>query len=146
MSHPPKFTLLRWAKRFLSGQPHLVLATDEVVYLRRWYLLPRNPFVNLYLHNIVSSDPADAYHDHPWHSVSILLKGTLLEDRPFRRIRAIRRFRITYRSAESAHRLVVPPDQNIWTLFATGPRVRQWGFLVNRDGHLIWVPHDQYTR
>lgn len=122
----------------ISGEP----------YLRRWHVIPRNRWCNIYLHHFVRSDDDRALHDHPWWSVSFLLKGQLSEiysvvlwmptDRePNSPIpdtnycnawRYIRWMRPIYRPAAHAHRLVVPEGEEAWTLFITGPVRRAWGF------------------
>lgn len=95
-------------------------------YMHRWYVIPRNRFFNIYLHKIIRSDDDRALHDHPWWSVSVLLKGKLLELMETT-CRFPKRFMPVVRSAELAHRLVVL-DGPVWTLFITGPRIREWGF------------------
>lgn len=111
----------------ISGEP----------YLRRWHIIPRNRWCNVYLHHFVRSDDDRALHDHPWPSLSFLLKGKLSEvyrfDHAERGIaynawRSIQWMRPVYRPAEHAHRLVVPEGGEAWTLFITGPVRRAWGF------------------
>lgn len=48
-------------------------------YLCRWYLIPRNRFIGVMLHWFIGSDDDRALHDHPWWSISFLLKGELYE-------------------------------------------------------------------
>ena len=101
-------------------------------YLHRWYLIPRNPFFNVMLHRFMGSDDDRALHDHPWASMSILLKGALIEVLPFpphgwQHWRRIKRFRPVFRRATHAHRIVLV-NGPAWTLFITGPVIRPWGF------------------
>lgn len=114
-------------------KPHVTIGIN---YLERWHLIPRNRFLNIYLHKFSGSDDDRALHDHPWPSVSFLLKGELRE---FYRVgergkfklnanRTIKRFRPVFRSARHAHRLDLIGD-TAWTLFITGPKLREWGFL-----------------
>ena len=102
-------------------------------YLSRWYLIPRNRFMNIYLHKFTGSDYDRALHDHPWWSVSFLLKGRLIEVHKIKDCRDFRwipRFLPVFRSAVFAHRLVLPFSTTAaWTIFITGPAVRRWGFL-----------------
>jgi hypothetical protein len=81
----------------------------------------------VYLHKFTGSDDDRALHDHPWGSVSFLLKGDLLEHRLNSR-RVIPWLVPVLRSAKFLHRLEVLQGP-VWTLFITGPRVREWGFL-----------------
>lgn len=48
-------------------------------YLKRWHLLPRNTWFNVYLHYFVHGDDDRALHDHPWQSASLLLEGRYRE-------------------------------------------------------------------
>lgn len=104
-------------------------------YLQRWYLIPRNPILNVYLHRFEGSDDDRALHDHPWHSLSILLKGRLREyvfsnalpPGKMIEIRHPSRFLPVFRRATHAHRLELIQGP-AWTIFITGPRFRQWGF------------------
>jgi hypothetical protein len=43
--------------------------------MRRWWVIPRNKFFNIYLHHFLHSDDDRALHDHPWWNVSILLRS-----------------------------------------------------------------------
>lgn len=109
--------------RFLRRPPDISIGQN---YLHRWYLIPRNRFFNSYLHKFERSDDDRAFHDHPWLSCSFLIAGVLKEHSP-KGVRVIPRFYPVFRTAKFAHRLEVVRGP-IWTLFITGPRVRQWGF------------------
>jgi hypothetical protein len=96
-------------------------------YLDRWWLIPRNRLMNIYLHKFTNSDDDRALHDHPWWNLSILLKGSYREH--FQGFRKIRRAGdLIFRSAKTAHRIEVL-EGPVWTIFITGPKVRSWGFL-----------------
>ena len=60
----------------IPRQPDRVINSS---YLHRWHILPRNRWCNIYLHRFVGDDDDRALHDHPWWSVSFLLKGAMLE-------------------------------------------------------------------
>lgn len=111
--------------------------------MHRWYVIPRNRWFNIYLHKIMADDDARALHDHPWHSLSLRLKGKLIEwyFAPGH-IAAKRRYapRLVFRRATFAHRLEVA-DGPVWTLFITGPRIREWGFHCFNG----WVPWQQFV-
>lgn len=117
-----------WPRR-----PDFVIGAD---YLRRWFILPRNPWLNIYLHRINKSDDDRALHDHPWWNCSIVLTGGYHEVMPAHgdplsqdtRTRWRGPGSIVLRRAKAAHRLVVDEGDHAWTLFITGPRIRQWGF------------------
>lgn len=119
-------------------KPDFVIGDD---YLRRWWMIPRNPWFNIYLHRINRSDDDRALHDHPWWNCSIVLKGGYWEWMPTRvgsrenalKHQICRRIwrgagSIVFRRAKAAHRLEVAEGEHAWTLFITGPRIREWGF------------------
>lgn len=122
-------------------------------YMTRWHLIPRNRFCNVYLHRYVGSDDGRACHDHPWGSVSFLLKGKLREIIPYDNafgtgrfhgfhlfyVRSIRRFVPVFRSAKHIHRLELE-EGPAWTVFLTGPVVRPWYFHCARG----MVHHREY--
>lgn len=127
-------------------KPTRVIGTN---YLHRWHLIPHNRFCNIYLHKFIGSDDDRALHDHPWASVSFLLKGELAEVviyqhddphvvmcKPLEIVQCVPWLRPVFRRATFAHRLVVI-DGPVWTLFITGPKVREWGFLT-KDGWKHW--------
>ena len=148
-----------WLHKLLHGQPHQIIPNRfGGAYLQRWYLIPRNPVLNVYLHQFLSSDDDRALHDHPWWFVSLMLRGQYDEvtDRGVRRRRA---GSIAFRRAEHRHRVVLLPmtgrqrnaagisdraldqlwrstgrlpEQPCWTLIITGRRGRTWGFWCKR--------------
>ena len=137
----------------LSLKPDVIIGNN---YLWRWWILPRNPFFNIYLHKIMRSDDSRALHCHPWHNLSIILKGTYREvtlvDRSwliqhsfdqdtFGEEETVQLSRFAgewiFRHARTPHRLVVSPGAPVWSLFVTGPRYRAWGFHL-RDRWLHW--------
>jgi len=123
---------------------------DGVVYLRRWHLIPRNRWFGVYLHNMIGSDD-DVLHDHPYHSVSLVLTDGLRERhmKPMTLqrelfgpliipLRTLREGQVVWRGTNFAHQLIV--DRPSWTLFLMGPRVREWGFWCPRG----WIPWQEY--
>ena len=111
--------VLRWYPRapdFVIGERYLV----------RWWVIPRNRFFNVYLHRIARDDDDRALHDHPWWNLSILLRGSYREITPAGEL--VRRAgQLVLRRADASHRLEVVSGP-VWTLFVTGPVVREWGF------------------
>ena len=53
--------------------PDFVIGPADNPYLYRWFLLPRNPVANVYLHRFFRDDEDRALHDHPWPFLSIVL-------------------------------------------------------------------------
>ena len=114
-------------------RPPDVVISDE--YLHRWHVIRRNRFFNIYLHRFGRSDDDRALHDHPWFSVSFLLKGEMIEH-SFKGIRHIPWLIPVFRTAKFAHRLELVKGP-VWTIFITGPRIRQWGFFC-KNGWRHW--------
>ena len=126
--------------KFFKRPPDLVVGNPDDPYLRRWHLIPRNKWFNVYLHHIRLSDYSRDLHDHPWNNLTVVLKGTYHEW-VRRGLSLPRRFgSIVFRKAEAAHRITIL-DWDAWTLFITGPRVREWGFHT-RSG---WVHNESYN-
>ena len=135
-----------------SRPPDFIIGADhpEGAYLERWYVIPRNPLFNVYLHRFLRDDEDRALHDHPWASVSLSLSGVLAEVFRARRggeeKRVIVPGSLVIRGARFAHRLILRDDLagtygGCWTLFLTGPRVRAWGFLCPQG----WVHWRRFT-
>jgi hypothetical protein len=124
-------------------KPDVYIGGEENPYLLRWWLIPRNRFFNIYLHKFIRDDDDRALHDHPWWSVSFLLKGILREIHWTKSgyangcwfytasktaVRYVHRFlHCRIRSANFTHRLELVTHE-AWTLVFTGPKVREWGF------------------
>lgn len=127
--------LRRKAQKFTeSRDPDFIIGHPDDPYMLRWWWLPRNKFFNVYVHRFLRDDEDRALHDHPWPSLSLLCSGIILEhyaspNGAYPRKRFIKAGDWTYRPAEFAHRLVVPPQEDVpLTIFITGPRIREWGF------------------
>lgn len=132
----------RLIRRALRRSPDFVIGGADSPYLRRWWLWPRNRWCNAYLHQLLRDDDDRALHDHPWANLTLVLLGSYVEVMPLARTRwpLERRLmvrtrlagEVVVRRATAPHRLMVPAGP-CWTLFLTGPRVREWGF---------WCPHE----
>lgn len=137
---------------FVVGRGHMI----------RWYLVPRNPLANVYLHKHCGDDPADM-HDHMYASISLVLSGSIAEyyveearkvhnmgrklssNGSYDLVRAARRRRleegqVVVRSSRMAHRLALRSSE-AWTIFVTGPRVKSWGFWCPRG----FQPFERYV-
>jgi hypothetical protein len=156
-------TLLVWLQKWPCGyavrhpailgavrcisKPDQIIGPEGDPYLKRWFVIPRNPIFNIYLHQIVRSDDDRALHDHPWANVSLVLRGRYFEvfeqgvpGQLPDRARERRTGSLTFRWPTSAHRLVV--SSPCWSLFITGPRIRAWGFLCSHG----WVHWKDFTK
>lgn len=152
--------LATWLIDFASRrEPDVIIGGVDDPYLLRWFLIPRNPLFNLYLHQFRRSDDDRALHDHPWFNLSVLLRGgyvehTIAAGGVHRQVRR-RAGQFALRSPWRAHRIELPirrivtltPDGRrswqaipvpCWTLFVTGPRMRAWGFHCRDAGWVHW--------
>jgi len=123
--------LLRLLQRRVSDRrpPDLIIGGIDDPYLERWWVIPRNRWFNIYLHHFLRSDDDRALHDHPWVNASILLEGSYLEHLVDGSVKLRRPGAIYLRRAVAAHRVELIAGRFVWTLFITGPNIRQWGFL-----------------
>ncbi len=121
----------RIVSRLSRRAPDFVIGGAERPYLLRWWVIPHNRFFNVYLHHFLRSDDDRALHDHPWANLSILLDGRYVEHRiaaggiNLRTPRAAGA--MVLRRPRTAHRIELH-DGPCWTLFVTGPKLREWGF------------------
>lgn len=123
---------------------------DGEVYMKRWYLIPRNRFFQIYVHEIVRSDRDRELHDHPSSNISFILDGSYREyfSRPseigvVEHLKTRRPGYIGYRAADMAHCLELAPDiKRVRTIFVTGRERREWGFWT-KEG---WVPHYDFRK
>ncbi len=126
--------------RVISRPPDRTIGGSDNPYLHRWYLLPRNPVFNMYLHEFCRSDDPRALHDHPWWNASVIVKGEYTEVTAGKReIR--KRGQLRIRRASAAHRIELH-EGKCWTVFMTGPRVREWGFVCPQG----WRHWKEFTK
>lgn len=134
--------ILGWARH---RNADFVIGGADDPYLRRHWLIPRNPIFNIYVHEFCRSDDDRALHDHPWMNCSILLEGEYVEHT----IRAggihcaevLKAGDIRVRwSGKLAHRIELH-NGKCWTLFITGPVYRVWGFHCPKR----WVPWREFV-
>lgn len=133
--------------RITRRAPDFIIGKPGSPYLRRWWVIPRNRFFNVYLHEFLRSDDDRALHDHPWVNCSILLRGTYWEHLDGRLPgmvgRVVKRTEgdiVLRRSGKIAHRIELL-DGPVWTIFITGPRYREWGFRCPTG----WVHWQKFT-
>lgn len=135
----------RLVDRVSRRAPDFIIGGNDNPYIRRWWVIPRNRWFNVYLHHILRDDPAHAVHDHPWTNCSLVLIGGYLDVTPKGRFRR-RAGSLTFRRATAAHRIELEWvtkssrgqdrtwrrerifQRSCWSLFITGPVTREWGF------------------
>lgn len=126
---------------------------DRRVLPKTWREGFKRKLPSIYAHKFLHDDEDRALHDHPWASCSFLLKGNYWEvmfyplapERIAQYVDAgkarptVKIFRaegtMTFRGAEEAHRIVLErgadreTPKQVVSLFITGFRVRDWGFI-----------------
>ena len=140
--------ILRWAR---SREPDFIIGGIDDPYLNRHFLIPRNPVFNIYVHEFLRSDDDRAHHDHPWlFNVSWLIDGQYIEHIIAKGGVLIKTLRsagaFKFRWGKAPHRLELCHDpfaeihHNLpcWTVFITGPRIREWGFYCMERGWIHW--------
>lgn len=120
-----------WYVRLAESRPPDFIIGGSVPYMKRWWVIPRNPIFNIYLHRFLRSDDDRALHDHPWLNCSYLLEGSYTEHTiragGVNHSRTATPGSIKFRRAKTAHRVELH-DGPCWSLFITGPVIREWGF------------------
>lgn len=131
-----------WARGQMVRPPDFIIGDN---YLRRWWILPRNDFCNIYLHEFRRSDEDRALHDHPWPSTSFIISGQYREHTPdgvFLRTAGD----VVSREAEALHRVELLSDDTgevpAISLFITGPKCREWGFDCSHG----WVHWQDFVK
>jgi hypothetical protein len=138
-----------WQRLSASRAPDEIIGGADAPYLRRWFVIPKNRWLGIMLHEFRRSDDDRALHDHPWPSLSILLYGHYREwsfadpAKPLKGFAKHDRQAGDWvpRSARHAHRVELPEGRPCWTLFITGPRLRAWGFHCPNG----WIPWERFT-
>lgn len=128
----------------------------------RWFVWPRNRFLNLYLHNFLRDDAHDL-HDHRMVNISFILQGSYFEERFLAKVvpgatlprtgRTVRpQYSFTFRLPATPHRVVLRRDTYdkpipSWSLFLGFPHWRNWGFWCpGKDGRsAFWREHEAYA-
>lgn len=125
-------------QRALKRSPDFIVGGADTPYMKRWWIIPRNRFFNIYLHQFLRDDDDRALHDHPWWSLSYMVRGALMELTDIWRPIYAGEWRL--RSAKLAHRLALVENYraDTWTVFITGPIIREWGFHCPK-GWIVWT-------
>ena len=135
----------RLITRTTERSPDFLIGGSADPYMRRWWIIPRNRLFNVYLHHFLRSDDDRALHDHPWINLSVLLEGSYVEhtisDGGINKRTTRRAGQVKVRHPKAAHRIELAHGP-CWTLFITGPRVRDWGFHCPKG----WVPWQAFVK
>lgn len=118
---------------------------NGLVYLARLRII-QTPWFGVYLHDIYEPDADRDPHNHPWSFISIVLRGSYVENvypeplenssRSWAVRKEHKRFSIHAMGRKSAHRITYAAP-GLKTLILVGPRRSNWGFFTE-DGYLTW--------
>lgn len=126
-----------------SKPPDFVVSHGSEGYLDRWFVKVTDA-ERWYINRFVGADPSD-FHDHPSSSVSLCLSGghrEYFDDVSGRKqSRKVAPGDVVYRSELLRHRIQIGRKPSV-TLFAFGPRVRDWYFYEGGEA----VQHDEYVQ
>jgi hypothetical protein len=128
---------------------------------RRYFVIRRNRFFNVYLHRFYQSDDEEL-HDHRMANITLLLQGWCYEERfltppvvgqplPATYTFLVTRLDPLFRWASTPHRVVLERDTftrkqiGVWSLFIGFPHVRNWGFWRTYCGVACWFPHECFV-
>ena len=137
--------IIEWIKRKC---PSKLIQLDGLDYLER-YTIVWTPFFKVYMHNILRSDLDRNLHNHPWHFLTILLKGSYKETLKIIKNQTSFKEKVQvygpgstlFRPAHHYHRIELG-EETVTSIVIAGPKFQDWGFLV--DNKLI--PHKEYEK
>jgi hypothetical protein len=141
ISYATPAEMAAWALSAMTRQPDFIIGDDpDAPYMLRWWVVPRNEQMNVYLHKILRDDDDRALHDHPWANTSYVIAGRYREITPDGEfIRGPGD--VVTREAGALHRLELIGGEPCISLFMTGPKVREWGFACPKG----WVHWRDFT-
>jgi len=121
--------------------------TNKTTYMKRWHVIPKNKFFNIYLHEFSQPDPDNILHDHPWFSISYILYSGYTEhtikNGGIHCHKELKRGNLKFRIPWYTHRISHVLVNQCRTLFITGPVLRTWGFHQPIMG---WMEHLEYKK
>lgn len=139
-----------WLQTLRTRRPHQVIRCERGDYLHRWFLIPQNRWVNVYLHRFIGSDDPPALHNHPWPFLSLLISGAYFDVTEHGA-----RWRgpgsLAYRPAYHRHRVELLRDdagreRPCLSVVITGAHQQGWGFFCPQpDGRWRFIPWRDFT-
>ena len=162
----PKYDVVPWwvdtaCNALMTGEgwikyiadPH----TDNLYLIRHWLTPPHGVGSDgapsaancLVLHHFVEADPDRYLHNHPYSITAQVLEGYYVEERwdPVNKVSLLDTKRpnsVNLIQPDTYHRveriMMSEESGGVWTLSHMGPKVQEWGFLV--DGEHIH--HEKY--
>lgn len=99
------------------------------LHFKRWRVLEL-PWISIYIHGIYKHDEDTHLHSHPWSFISLILKGSYVEET----INGVvnRGFlSIAYRNSKDYHKIKKLNTKTVYSLVITGKRYPTWGYKVD---------------
>lgn len=117
---------MNWLDRLLKRVfKFFVIANEENDPYMVRYKVFRTTWFKIFLHHILRSDEDPERHDHPWHFVSLILRGGYYEILKGGG-RLVRPGQVVRHRATDSHRLLL--DRPSWSLVIVWGQKRVWGF------------------
>jgi hypothetical protein len=143
----PRFSSWLIERSLHTPYEHITSADGQQIYMGRWWLFdgyerarqrPRFRWFpwSIRVHHIRRADHGRDLHDHPWHARTIILRGWYVE---LRLVNAGGRITQPIWRAQGTSAALMPGEYHridrvspggVFTLFITGPKACDWGFLV----------------
>lgn len=131
------------------------IEVDGDKYLLRFYLKHSSPRLpGVYLHYFYRGDLDRDLHNHPWNkSVSLILTGGYDEERLPEDQKGKPNYKVTRRRVGAGRLNIIRGDdfhrvdligRSTWTLFTSGKKVKDWGFMLRDTGE--YMDHETYER
>ncbi len=140
-----------WTLVKLFPRRHRTVYIEGEPYLLRFYIKRNGWLPGIYLHHFYMGDTDRELHNHPWKmSGSLILTGGYIEERllespafpiPIRTKERVGPGRINIIRADDFHRVDLI-EGSAWTIFVSGKKVQDWGFLDTETGQ--YIPHREY--
>jgi hypothetical protein len=125
-----------------------IKSRDGELHFKRWRII-ETPWFSIYIHGIYKADEDKHMHDHPWNYTSFVLRGFFSERMPARDGRKGRYDTLILgpgkfvgRKAEQFHKIEQLHSPSVYTLFFTGRRRRDLGYLTE----IGWMDHKTYRK
>lgn len=130
-----------------------VIKIKDENYLLRFYIKHSSrTFPGIYLHYFYRGDAERDLHNHPWSkSISVILSGGYTEERLAEGQSGRANYKVIKRSIRSGSINIINGDdfhrveltgKPTWTLFTSGKKIKDWGFLLRDSGK--YLQHETY--
>lgn len=132
--------------KFTNYLPVKVIKDDnKIPFLYRYHVFAfTDNGPGICIHHFVNSDPDRGFHDHPWsHSLSFILAGgyeeRLDKENPDKIGRKVSRWSFNYLNGKKTfHRVMLPKNEDAWTIFFFTKRSKTWGFWKRNNDELVY--------